>query len=174
MNIWHGDRPVKHYFTIEMAPSEIMPIAVLTFLQQVATGLWDDTSFHINADHVLVVRPVSGSDQISKLALFEQSDYGKLPFVETVHSNYPHRPYTLGYIGAGPAFYVNKVHNEHNDACFAKVVVGRDTIDLLGRMRGYDHDPTLIRPVDTVSARIVTPTQLNEKARLEYQTNRSQ
>jgi len=170
LHIWEGDHPIEHYFTIEMAPTDIMPVAVWTFLEQVNAGLWDGTSFHINADHVLAARPVSGNGQISKRDLFERSGYGSLPVAE-FSAAYPHLPYTLGFVGQGPAFYINKVHNEHDDACFGNVVIGRYTVDTIGKMRGYDHDPTRIRPVDIVSARIVSPQYLNEQAMAEYQAN---
>lgn len=170
LNIWEGEQPKENYFTIEMAPSQIMPVAVLTFLQQVSAGLWDGTSFHINADHVLAARAVSGNGQISKREAFEKSGF-LLPLPAEFSPDYPHLPYTLGFVGAGPAFYINKVHNEHDDACFGNVVIGRRTIDLIGKMRGYDYDPTRIRPVDIVSARIVTPQFLNDKAAAEYKAN---
>ena len=171
LHFWEGNLSTEHFFTIEMAPAEIMPVAVWNFLEQVNAGLWDGTSFHINADHVLAVRSVSGNGQVNKRDMFDKLGLATLPVPE-FNSAYPHLPYTLGFVGRGPAFYINKVHNEHDDACFGNVVVGRSTIDTMGKMRGYDHDPIRIRPVDIVSARIASPEHLNTGAMVEYQANK--
>ena len=144
-----------------------MPASVLVFLQQVKLGLWSETSFHLNAEHVIAARPVSGDGQISKLDRFEASGVGKMPFLE-YSEGYPHLPYTLGFIGKGPAFYINKKHNLHQDACFANVVVGRSTIDTIAQMRGLDSDPSRIRPITIKGARIVQLDDLSDRAMSEY------
>ena len=167
VHIWEGNKPTQRFFTIEMAPTHLMPASVYNFLQQVSHGLWSGTSFHLNADHVIAARPLSGNGQISRREIFDQSGFGILPFAE-YSEGYPHLPYTLGFVGQGPAFYINKRHNHHHDACFGNVVIGRYTIDKISRMRGYDHDPHRIRPVDIVAARIIKVKDLNAKATKEY------
>lgn len=165
LNIWEGSEAKQHFFTIEMAPANIMPTAVLTFLQQVQAGLWSNTSIHLNAAHVIAARPVSGNGKVSKRDEFQK--HGLLPFNEYSES-YPHLAYTLGFVGAGPAFFINKQHNYHRDACFANVVIGRKTIDKIGAMRGLDSDSTRIRPVDIVATRILHGGDLNSKGKKEY------
>lgn len=165
--IWEGVKPTMHFFTIEMAPTHLMSASVYLFLQQVASGLWSGTSFYMNADHVIAARPVSGNGQLSKRDLFEKSGLNSLPFAEHTEA-YPHLPYTLGFVGRGPDFYINKNHNFHHDPCFANVVIGRPTINKVAAMRVYDKGTSRIRPVDIVSARIVNFVDLSEKATEEY------
>ena len=165
--IWEGDKPTMYFFTVELAQPHLMPASVYLFLQQVASGLWSGTSFYMNADHFIAARPVSGNGQLSKRDLFEKSGLGSVPFPEHTEA-YPHLPYTLGFVGRGPDFYINKNHNFHQDPCFANVVIGRPTINKVAAMRGYDQDASRIRPVDIVSARIVNFIDLSEKATEEY------
>jgi Cyclophilin type peptidyl-prolyl cis-trans isomerase/CLD len=166
LNIWDDDKPIQYYFTIEMAPIHSMPTTVYYFLEQISRGLWDGTSFYLNADHVLAARPVSGNGQVSKREEFGKSGFGRLPFVE-YNSQYPHLPYTLAYTGTSPAFYINKIHNTHHDeACFAQVVIGRSTINRIAAM--HRDDQNRIRPVDIVAARRISIQNLNAKAAKEY------
>lgn len=166
LTIWDDDKPIQHFFTIEMAPINMMPVTVYYFLEQVSRGLWDGTSFHLNAAHVVAARPVSGNGQVSKHKVFEESGFGTLPFVE-YSAQYPHAPYTLAFADTRPAFFINKMHNTHHDeACFAQVVIGRSTINKIAAMQTYDDDR--IRPVDIVAARRVTIKNLNAKAAKEY------
>jgi hypothetical protein len=167
LKLWEGDVSTTLYFTIEMAPAHVMPASVHLFLQQVSNGLWSGTSFYLNADHIFAARPVSGNGKITKHELFDQSGFGKLSFLE-YNSAYPHLPYTLGFAGRGPEFYINKSHNTHHDPCFANVVIGRSTIQKIVTIRGNDRNPARIRPIDIVSARIVHPDNLNPIARAEY------
>lgn len=178
INIWSDDKPVRHFFTVELAPTDLMPATTYFFLEQISRGLWSGTSIHLNADHVIAARPVSGNGQISRRKDFMESGFGSLPIVE--HSNmYPHKPYTLGFRNqqdAPAVLYINKRHNLHaeTEACFAEVVIGRSTIDKLASMRGHELDPARIRPVDIVMVRKVSITELNERAAKEYLTVKAQ
>jgi cyclophilin family peptidyl-prolyl cis-trans isomerase len=159
--------PLVRFFTIEMAPSHMMPITVHLFLQQVSNRLWDNTSFYLNAEHLFAAHPVSPNGMISKRSLFTTTNLETLPFPE-YNNAYPHLPYTLGLVGNGPEFYINKLFNQHLDPCFAQVVIGRSTVDALFQMRGHDRTPSRIRPVEIVKARIIQRSKLLPNALNEY------
>lgn len=151
----------------------LMPTSVYYFLQQVEKGLWSGTSIHLNTEHVIAARPAHGNG-VSLQSRFEDSGVGRLPFIE-YSTAYPHAPYTLGFVSSGPSFYINKRWNlQHEEACFATVVVGRQTVDSIAAMRGpHDEDPSRIRPVDIVAARRVQWTNLNDRAKAEYANHKS-
>lgn len=173
LNIWGEDnRPVEHYFTVELAPSDLMPATSYFFLQQVSQGLWSGTSFYENLEHVIVSRPVSGNGQISKRQTFVDAGLSRPP-IQEYSPDYPHTPYTLGFTVNGrdePAtFYINKRHNFHHhnsDACFAQVVVGRSTVDRLASMQGSAAGR--IRPVEITKVRRVKASDLSARAAQEY------
>jgi flagellar biosynthesis GTPase FlhF len=165
-----GQAAVTRYFTVETTPIEHMPASVFLFLQQVDHKLWDGTSFHINAPHVLLAQPLSSSHHHhhennahyeSPFAKMQRMGMARVPFVE-INEEYPHTAYTLGYGGAklpGPNFYINKVDNVHHhqsEPCFAKVIIGYDTVDLIGQLTGPVDNPYYIQqPVDIVRVRLV-------------------
>lgn len=143
-----------------------MPTSVYYFLQQVEKGLWSGTSIHLNTDHVIAAQPAQGNG-VSLQSNFDASGVGSLPFIE-YSSAYPHAPYTLGFVRTGPSFFINKKWNLHEEACFANVVVGRQTVDQIATLRGDVTDPSRIRPVDIVAARRVAWQNLNDLAKAEY------
>lgn len=177
LQIWEeqDNRPVDHYFTVELASPDLVPLTTHYFLEQVASGLWNGSSFYINAEHVLLARPVDGQGQVSKYNDFAASPHGTLPFVE-YSPLYPHLPFTLGFTAPSAennkisSFYINKKYNPQHarEACFAKVVVGLSTVEKLARMQGHAQDPARIRPVDIVGVRQVSLQQLSEAAMEEY------
>jgi hypothetical protein len=179
IRVWDNDdiystKSWTYYFTIEMAPVHMMPASIYMFLQQVSKGLWDNTSFYLNMDHIFAAHPISGNGVISKQNLLLQSGLEKLPYKE-YNSAYPHAPYTLGFVRNGPEFYINKHLNTHQDPCFGNVVIGRSTIDTLFRLRKKnDRTPKLLRPVDIVSAKIIQRNNLHPNALDEYKQNTRQ
>jgi hypothetical protein len=170
LRIWGADNiPTEHFFTVELAPIDLMPISTHFFLEQVSQRLWDGTTIYLNADHVIGARPWNG-DGTSKLDAFHQAGLATLPLIE-YSPHYPHMPYTMAYSGGGPNLYLNKRHNVHhqyNDPCFAEVVIGRSTVDAMAGMKGHAHDPKHIRPIDIVAVRRATLQDLNESAAKEY------
>lgn len=180
LQIWGelDNRPTDHFFTVELASPELVPVTTHYFLEQVSKGLWSGTSFHINAEHVIMARPVNGNGQHSKRAEFAESEYGTLPFIE-YSPLYPHLPFTLGFTAPTQnqpsSIYINKKYNPQHarEACFAQVVVGRSTIEKLAQLQGYAHDPTRIRPVDIIAVRQVSLEKLSETATKEYLTIKS-
>jgi hypothetical protein len=176
LNIWGEDnRPVEHYFTVELAPSDLMPATVHFFLEQVGAGLWSETSFYENLEHVIVSRPVSGNGQVSKRQLFVDAGLAA-PTIAEYSPHFPHAPYTLGLSdgarGEPVTFYINKRHNvhrqshSHDEACFAQVVVGRSTVDRLAALPGSDAGR--IRPVDIKQVRRIQLADLSPRAVQEY------
>jgi cyclophilin family peptidyl-prolyl cis-trans isomerase len=115
------------YFVVRMARLDsAMAVSSFWFLQQVDRGLWDRTSFSINAPHMLLAQPVSVAEErhaldkaptpskmVSRLPEMEAAGLGRLPFVTAVPPDADERPndddpkmraarYTLSY-GASPA-----------------------------------------------------------------------
>ncbi len=131
------------WFTIETAPNDAMPHAVYYFLDMVDKKTWDNTVFVHNEDRILssVLASPEGED---KKHLVENT----LAFPEYSDS-FPHEKYTFGFSNLGPEFYLN--FNDNNEArgpggkdvnpdgavlldadpCFARVVIGGDSIKLM-------------------------------------------
>jgi hypothetical protein len=152
--------PKEFFFTLEMAPLNLMPASVFTFMEQAEAGAWDGTCFHINSSHALFAQPVSAAGDYSNLPRMEELGLARLPFPE-YSEEYPHNEYTVGFSGtksSGPAFYINKVDNSINHAgepCFSKVIIGRDVVDLLSRQKGPPDDPFFIKPIEIKSIRVL-------------------
>jgi len=146
----NGRRQSKS-ITIELAPLDWMPHSILFFLDMVHNKLWDNTVFlhHEDTDHVMAAAPIDYNTQRIKHLQLNQLGWIGLGFPEYT-PQYPHVKYTLGFSGQGPTFYINTVDNtaQHGpggqghhllkstdaDPCFAKVVVGQDTVDEMIRL----------------------------------------
>lgn len=139
-----------------------MPVTVNLFLQQVKKRLWDDTSFYLNAEHVMLVRPVSWDMKRDKA-----DDFGDLAHVgfQEYSENMPHEQYTLGLGGkpAGPDFYINKMDNTMShgpksngaEPCFAKIIIGKDTFDIMMNMpMNKQHPLSFEKPIEVVNVRL--------------------
>ena len=162
-------KPIISYFTIEMAPVHMMPLSVHQFLEQVANKLWDETSFFMNVPHLIAAHPVSANGRRTKPRHLFTTITPPSSLYSEFNSAYPHLQYTLGFVGNGPEFYINKVTNpHHSDPCFANIVIGRSIIDALFRTRGHDRTPERIRPVEIVTARIIQRDSLHPTAMEEY------
>jgi len=103
--------------TIEMAPIDLIPVSVWTFLEVSRT--WVRGAFHRNAHHVLQVQVVSSEI------------HEHLPFQE-YSKEFPHKQGTTGYCGrpSGPCWYVSLIDNTVNHVsqplafvCNATVIV---------------------------------------------------
>ena len=161
--------PIVSYFTIEMAPIHMMPLSVHRFLQQVSDELWDNTSFFMNVPHLFAAHPISANGRTSKPRHLFTPPSTSISYYTEYNTAYPHYKYTLGLVGNGPEFYINKATNlHHTDPCFGNVVIGRSIVDALFRMRGRDRTPDRIRPVEIITARIIQRNQLHPVAMDEY------
>ena len=126
------------HILIEMAPSELQPHSIFTYLE-VARN-YGGGGFHRIAGHVLQVQVRAPG--VKHLAFQEYSP------------DYPHKKGTVGYAGrpSGPAWYVSLVNNVRNhgpgsqqkanpheaDSCFGTVIEGFDTD--VQRIRKVDGD----------------------------------
>ncbi|KAL7531182.1 hypothetical protein ACHAXR_003882 [Thalassiosira sp. AJA248-18] len=185
---------VRGVFTMEMAPLDLMPIAVNLFMQQVHHKLWNGCSFVINAMHILQGGPhryTEGGKYDANLdelvSKFENARLDKMPFQE-YSDEYPHGQYTVGFAGrpGGPDFYINKIDNHVNhgpggqshhdlheeaDPCFAKLVGGMGIIAELNRIPvDYDRGAMLLHPVVIVDSRVISSRAAEEeKQKVENQ-----
>jgi cyclophilin family peptidyl-prolyl cis-trans isomerase len=139
--VFPGNLDGPKIFVMEMAPVDIMPHSVHTFLEMVSAGLLDGCSFILNALHVLKAAPLpyDGSSASEKARAFTKQGLESVAFREYSH-DYPHQRYTVGFAADGsPSFYINTEDNTEihaGDPCFAKVVSGFDT------MRRLEASPT--------------------------------
>ena len=130
----HHRGPTK--FTIELAPSDMMPHSVHTFLEMVSLGLLDGCSFILNALHVLKAAPLpfDGTSAADKAKAFSDHGLESVAFKE-YNENYPHKKFTVGFAADGsPSFYINTEDNSEihvGDPCFGTVIEGFDTVQRL-------------------------------------------
>lgn len=128
------DGPNK--FVIELAPSELMPHSVETFLDMVSNKLIDGCSFIMNALNLIKAAPLpyDGSSSKDKAQSFADLGLDELAFKE-YSEDFPHQKYTMGFTADGsPSFFINvddNIHTHEGDPCFGKVVRGFDTIQRL-------------------------------------------
>lgn len=143
-------------FIVEFASLELMPVTVNSFLQQIKRGLWDDSAFYLKAAHVLIARPISWDLKRGKREEF--GDLERIAFPE-YSEHFPHAQYTLGLNGrpSGPDFYINSMDNSvphgpsghqkdgYAEPCFAKVIIGKETVDLIAELPNKHDDEFLLQ-----------------------------
>mmetsp|Transcript_25775 Transcript_25775/g.59896 ORF Transcript_25775/g.59896 Transcript_25775/m.59896 type:complete len:557 (-) Transcript_25775:119-1789(-) len=160
------------HFTIEMASLEHMPVTVNMFLQQIEKGLWRKGSIFLDAGHVMMFRPVSPDGRWNRRDEFGSLKH--LPFAE-YSPKYPHAEYTLGLNGrpSGPDFYINRKDNtiphgpkghQHYglaEPCFARIILGRETIDLISKLPKKEKESAMLeRPVEIRSTKILKSLEI--------------
>lgn len=142
-------------FIVELAPLDLVPHAIETFLDMVASKVWDNTVFyhHFTQNHVLAAAPVAYGTFNSKQHQMEALGFAGVGFPE-YSKLFPHERYTLGFSGKGPNFYINTKNNsDHHgpggqghhdlptdaDPCFGRVVSGLEVLNedmMSGRHKG--------------------------------------
>jgi cyclophilin family peptidyl-prolyl cis-trans isomerase len=128
-----------HSLVMEMAPVDLMPHSVFTFLEMVSSGLLDGCSFILNALHVLKAAPLpyDNTSASDKARAFRERGLESVAFRE-YSSDFPHGKYTVGFAADGsPSFYINTEDNTEihvGDPCFAKVVSGFEAVHRLEKM----------------------------------------
>jgi cyclophilin family peptidyl-prolyl cis-trans isomerase len=121
---------------MELAPLELMPHSVFTFMEMVSADLFDGCSFILNAMHVIKASPVpyDGGSASAKVRAFTRNGLESVAFRE-YSPDYPHEKYTVGFAADGsPSFYINTQDNTDihvGDPCFAKIISGMDTVQRL-------------------------------------------
>jgi cyclophilin family peptidyl-prolyl cis-trans isomerase len=137
-----GKKPGK--FVVELAPVDLVPHSVETFLDMVSNELWDNTVFyhHSSQQHVVAAAPVKYGTYETKHYHFDALGYTGVSYPE-YSSEFPHDEYTVGFSGTGPNFYINAMDNaKHHgpggqghhelssdaDPCFGKIISGKEII----------------------------------------------
>jgi len=125
----------QHVLILEMAPLELMPHSVYTFLEMIDNHLFDGCSFILNAMNILKAAPLPYEKGLLSAKQMDQN-FHRLG-LETVsfreyNNAFPHEQYTVGFAADGsPDFYINLGDNteEHTgEPCFARIVSGFETI----------------------------------------------
>ncbi len=123
-------------FVVELAPTELMPHSIQTFLAMVTNHLWDNCSFILNALQVIKAAPLpyDRTSAKNKARKFSDADLETVAFKE-YSPDYPHKPYTIAFAADGsPSFYINTADNTElhmGDPCFGKIIWGIETIQRL-------------------------------------------
>ena len=164
-----------HFFTLKTAPIDMMPHSIYVFMDMVNREVWNKTVFIHMWKHIIQAAPITPEggnmrDYINgELAFPEHSDY------------YNHEQYTVGFSGrpGGPEFYINLKDNFHShgpgkqdhskvlndaDPCFAKVVDGYHTVDLMKELslqliKDMDNGGEGLGFSSIENVKIVTPQQ---------------
>jgi len=124
----------KNFLILEMAPLDLMPHSVFTFLEMVDSKLFDGCSFILYAMNVVKAAPLpyDGSSASQKVKSFTRLGLDTVSFRE-YSSEYPHEMYTIGFAADGsPSFYINTNDNtdQHvGEPCFARIVSGFETVE---------------------------------------------
>jgi cyclophilin family peptidyl-prolyl cis-trans isomerase len=138
---YQNKKPSK--FVVELA-FDFVPHAVETFLDMIASKLWDNTVFyhHMAQHHVVAAAPVNYGTFDAKHYHLSALGYTGVGFPE-YSSYFPHHQYTLGFSGTGPNFYINTMDNaKHHgpggqghhdlpsdaDPCFGKIISGQEAV----------------------------------------------
>lgn len=156
----------QHFIAIELASADEMPHSIYTFLEQVSNNLYDGTSFHRNAGHIVQCGPAINflsAPGLDLLRRFKDSGFAHVLFPE-YSPNYPHNKYTVGFGGTGAVgeWYINIRDNrllhgpggqrnrpdpEEADPCFGRVIDGFETVNRLhksptvdGLQRSMEHN----------------------------------
>ena len=164
------------FIKLELAPLDLMPHAVSTFLEQVDQKLWDGQTFDVHAGHVLLARP-DPTNPNSNDATVNKEDVPTVMFAE-YNDKFPHEKYTVGFPGrpnAGQDFYINLqpnvVHHSprfvqdettgaekfiEGEPCFGKIVDAHSkmVVDEMDKL-GVGKEGILEKKVVIVSARLI-------------------
>ena len=130
----HSDSSSSNILILEMAPLDLMPHSVFTFLEMVDSKLFDGCSFILHAMNVVKAAPLpyDGSSASQKVKAFARLGLDTVSFRE-YSPNYPHEMYTVGFAADGsPSFYINTNNNtdQHvGEPCFARIISGFDTVE---------------------------------------------
>lgn len=145
----YNDRNDGDEIILETASINDMPHSVYLFLEQVDHHLYDHTTFHRNAAHLVQAGP---SASTTSHARFRHHPSLNSVIFQEYAPEMTHKQYTLGYPGrpGGPDFYVNMRDNSGShgpggqqthysdmmhdaDPCFARIVRGWETIERVHR-----------------------------------------
>eukprot|EP00580_Thalassiosira_gravida_P003918 CAMPEP_0201604352 /NCGR_PEP_ID=MMETSP0492-20130828/4525_1 /ASSEMBLY_ACC=CAM_ASM_000837 /TAXON_ID=420259 /ORGANISM="Thalassiosira gravida, Strain GMp14c1" /LENGTH=461 /DNA_ID=CAMNT_0048068371 /DNA_START=648 /DNA_END=2033 /DNA_ORIENTATION=- len=147
--------PENESILLELAPLDIMPHTIHTFLRMVKERMYAEGTFILSRDHIIVGGPVDLHNNENNRMLEQRMIHegyfpdGALLFIEYT-PDYPHVQHSVGFNQAGgPIFYFNmrdntELHGPHNgdgggnkegDPCFAKIVEGFDVVQRIAQLR---------------------------------------
>ena len=163
---------------IELAPLDLMPHTVHTFLKMTSKKLFSKATFVLVQPHILVLGPEDSFDKENNAILKERmmsegyQPNGALLFGEFT-PEYPHTQYTIGFNRRrGPTFFINMRDNSRShrsyytddgsyvegETCFAKIAEGLDVIPRILSLKKTDGD-TLESAVYLVDSQLVNVTE---------------
>lgn len=159
---------------IELAPLDIMPHSVHTFLGQIDEGTWDGAAFDVaNAGHVLMAAARDQAPPATMPSLTITTTSMKTTLFPEYNAQYPHDKYTIAFPSSQPGFYINlqpntihhspRIESEkyvEGESCFGRIVDERsrnvvDRMNVLNYTVGDSREDSLEEGVAIRSARIV-------------------
>lgn len=165
---------MKKFLTVETAPNNVMPHSVYFFMDMIDRKVWDSTVLLHDVDHIITAALMDPND-VDKEHLVEE----RLAFAEYSHE-FEHEEYTVGFAGTGPTFYFNiRDNTEHHgpngggvqnkmdeaDPCFAKIIIGGETMELLKEMSlaaGKSNGDMIFSHIEKASRIQLPPARLQE------------
>ncbi len=173
------DSPENEFILIELAPLDLMPHTVHTFLKMTSRKLLSRATFLLARSHILVLGPrdsynAENDAVLKKRMVSEGYSDGGLLFGEST-SEYPHTPYTVSFNKRrGPTFYINLIDNSRNhasyyandgsfvegDTCFGKIVQGVNVVSRILSMKEKDGE-LLEKAVYLVDSEVVNVDMLH-------------
>ena len=154
------------YFTIETAPTPLVPHSIHAFMSMVETKAWDGAALMFVEIHKGVI--IASVDDDKDNVPVNDKLTKRLLFPEYSHE-FPHHKNTVGFGGnpGGPNFYFNLADNsdihgpggqaKHElmgeaDSCFAKITHGADIMDKINDRIKYNRLDLLIEKLNFISA----------------------
>lgn len=163
---------------IELAPLDLMPHTVHTFLKMTSKKMLSKATIVLVRSHILVLGPEDSFDKENNAILEERmvsegyEPNGALLFGEFT-PEYPHTQYTVAFNRRkGPTFFINMRDNSRShrsyytdegsyvegETCFAKIVEGLDVLPRILSLKKRDGD-TLESAVYLVDSQLVNVTE---------------
>lgn len=161
----------QHEVIIELAPVNLMPHSVHTFLSQLSEGYWTrgTPAIVMNPGHVLQACPhpcletkaMGGSYPGDPYVDMRHAGLDTVSFQE-YHPAYPHEKYTIGFAGrphSGPEFYINLMNNTLDHGPKEEEILKKE----LGDNEGDDEiDETAMEP-DPCFGKIISGFEVIDK-----------
>jgi cyclophilin family peptidyl-prolyl cis-trans isomerase len=135
----------ESFFVVEISTRKTFPLSVFTLLTLVESGFYNGVDVEIGGNGVLLVgRSVSGNSMDEKLKALGFLGGSSLYFPEEI-PEYPCGPNFLGFVNRGPALHlhISSGGEEGYHTCFAEVVRGADTLQLIHHTLGNGESVTL-------------------------------
>lgn len=137
-----GDQK-RHTLMVELAPVDLVPHAIETFLDMVSNKVWDNTVFyhHSSQHHIIVAAPVNYGSFTRRESQSQALELG-LSFPD-YSEEFPHEEYTIGFSGTSTNLIINTISNveihgpggqahgslaKDADPCFGKIVWGKNVV----------------------------------------------